>query len=126
MPEDTLQQKIKTDRVPYERWVKEKWITTTSGAVIDYRAMKNYVIDRAKKEGWYIREWCVDPWGAIQISGDLVDLGETVIDVVQGIKTLSEPTKDFVYKGASITGDKSSGKASVLLPFLKNALMVCQ
>lgn len=96
IPADTLEQKRKTDKVPYEMWAAEGWITITSGAVVDYRKLKEYVFERAKAENWTILEWCVDPWGAgTTLGADLVDEGKQVVEVVQGIKTLSEPTKDF-------------------------------
>ena len=105
IPEDTLQQKMITDRVPYDRWVGEGWITATPGPVVDYRLVRDYVINIAKENGWYIEEICGDPWGFLQIGNDFMDAGYTVIEIVQGIKTLSEPTKDFrdmVYLGRVI------------------------
>lgn len=95
IPRDTLEQKMKTDRVPYDRWVNEGWITATPGAVVDYRLVRDYVTNTAKERGWYIEEICGDPWGFLQIGNDFIDAGYTVIEIVQGIKTLSEPTKDF-------------------------------
>jgi phage terminase large subunit-like protein len=95
MPEETVERKRKTDKVPYDMWIREGWITVTPGAVVDYRFVKKYALERAKENGWIINEHCLDPWGAVQISSDLIDEGETAVEVVQGIKTLSEPTKDF-------------------------------
>ena len=96
IPGDTLEQKRKSDKVPYDLWVHDGWITATEGAVIDYRRLKEYVIEKAKVEGWDITEWCVDPWGAgTTLGADLREEGSTVVEIVQGIKTLSEPTKDF-------------------------------
>ena len=97
MPEDTINMKMKTDKVPYIQWANEGYITTTPGAVIDYRAVKDWILDKVKVHNWRIGEFCLDSWGMIQIAGDLIDLGYTdrVIEIVQGIKTLSEPTKDF-------------------------------
>jgi phage terminase large subunit-like protein len=95
MPEETLAQKTKTDKVPYLDWVNEGWITTTPGAVVDYRVVKEYVIRHSEEMGWRLGEWCIDPWGATQLSADLMDDGFTPVEIVQGIKTLSEPTKNF-------------------------------
>jgi phage terminase large subunit-like protein len=89
-------------KVPYERWIKEGWITETSGAVVDYRAVMAWAIDQIERKGWFATEWCIDSWGALQLSNDLTEAGNTVVEIVQGIKTLSEPTKDFrdmVYAG---------------------------
>jgi phage terminase large subunit-like protein len=102
MPEDTFRQKMKTERVPYDRWIAGGWITATPGPVVDYRMVLKYVLDKAEKQGWYIAEICIDPWGSVQIGKDFEDEGKTVVEIVQGIKTLSEPTKDFrdmVYLG---------------------------
>lgn len=95
MPEETFEAKMKTDKVPYDRWVAEGWLTLTPGAVTDYRAVLAYVRERAAAQSWMIVEWCVDPWGTMQLAADLADDGATVVEIVQGIKTLSEPTKDF-------------------------------
>lgn len=95
MPEDTFEQKRKTDKVPYELWVKDGWITLTRGAIVDYREVRDYMINHSNENGWTIQEICMDPWGTTQISSDLIDKGFTVVEIVQGIKTLSEPTKNF-------------------------------
>ena len=102
MPEATLRVKEKTDKVPYAMWVRDGWITLTPGEVVDYRMVIAYAKERVEAAGWRVAAWCFDPWGAMQISSDLIDEGETVVDIIQGIKTLSEPTKDFremVYAG---------------------------
>ena len=95
MPESVFHDKLKGDLVPYDLWEKNGWLTLTPGAVVDY----NFVVDWVKKTilqlGSIIQEWCVDPWGSIQISNDLIKDGYEVVNIVQGIKTLSEPTKDF-------------------------------
>jgi phage terminase large subunit-like protein len=105
MPSETLAQKAMADKVPYERWAQEGWITVTPGAMVDYRAVKDYALEIAKKNGWRILEWCIDMWGAISLKNELEEEGQTVVEIVQGIKTLSEPTKDFrnmVYSGRVI------------------------
>lgn len=95
MPEERLVEKRNTDRVPYDLWVNEGWITVMPGAVIDYRFVAKYMTDQLKQNDWIALEICFDPWSATQISNDLTDDGYTCIEIVQGMKTLSEPTKDF-------------------------------
>lgn len=95
IPEDTFYQKMKTERVPYDRWIQNGWITATPGAVVDYRKVLEYVITTEKEKNWYIEEICIDPWGSIQIGKDFEEVGYRVVEIIQGIKTLSEPTKDF-------------------------------
>lgn len=95
IPSETLSGKIKTDKVPYDLWIRQGWISEISGARISYRTLMEWTINKAIREGWRILEWCLDPWGAAQITADLEDAGYTVVEIIQGIKTLSEPTKNF-------------------------------
>ncbi|WP_240923488.1 terminase TerL endonuclease subunit [Paenibacillus sp. RUD330] len=95
MPENALSQKEKTDKVPYSRWVRDGWITTTPGSVVDYRFIKAYVLDQIDKQGWKITENCFDPYNATQFAQDMESEGFVPVEIRQGIKTLGEPTKGF-------------------------------
>jgi phage terminase large subunit-like protein len=102
MPEDTLNQKRRTDKVPYDLWVRQGWITTTPGAVVDYNFIKSYIKNFEQKYKVKVREICADPWNATQFMQDMEDEGYTVVEIRQGIQTLGGPTKDFreqVYSG---------------------------
>lgn len=108
MPKDTLIAKMKTDRVPYDRWVKQGWITVTPGAEVDYRFMVKWVEDFIKKLGLIEKEFCFDRYMATMLTQELSEAGHTVIDIPQGIPTLGMPTKDFrakVYSGKIIHDD---------------------
>lgn len=95
MPEATLFQRRNQDKVPYDRWVKQKWITVTPGAVVDYRAMVKWVDDFIKKWQLIEQALCFDRALATMLMSDLSDDGHTVIEIPQGMLTLSIPTKDF-------------------------------
>jgi len=84
MPEETLAEKRKTDKVPYDLWVRQGWITATVGAGVDYRYIMKYIQEQVANNDWVVKEICCDPWNATQFA-----------QVPQGIKTLSEPTKNF-------------------------------
>ncbi len=92
---ETLERKIKTDKVPYELWVNQGWITVQEGPIIDYQKAIEVIKDRIAENDWYVECWCLDPWCAGQIMSSLVDEGEEVVEIRQGARTLSEPTKDF-------------------------------
>lgn len=92
---ETLERKIKTDKVPYDLWAKQGWITVQDGPIIDYVKAIEFVKEKIKENGWFVECWCLDPWCAGQIMSNLVDEGETVVEIRQGARTLSEPTKDF-------------------------------
>ncbi|MGH0944683.1 terminase large subunit [Bacillus mycoides] len=95
MPEDTLVEKRKTDKVPYDLWVQQKWITTTPGAVVDYEFIKKHIKNMEKENKFKIKEICADPWNATQFMQDMEAEGYTMIEIRQGMATLSGPTKDF-------------------------------
>ncbi len=95
MPEDTLQQKMKTDKVPYDLWVKQKHITLTPGAVVDYNFIMQYIKDFELEFGCKIKEICADPWNATQFMQDMESEGYLVVEIRQGIRTLGSPTKNF-------------------------------
>ncbi|MFD1675417.1 terminase large subunit [Alicyclobacillus fodiniaquatilis] len=95
LPEDTLAEKRQTDKVPYDLWVKDGWITATPGAVVDYRFIRSYIEREAKEHGWRIKEICYDPYAATQFAQDLESDGYTAVEIRQGTRTLSEPTKNF-------------------------------
>jgi phage terminase large subunit-like protein len=95
IPEDTLAEKRQTDKVPYDLWVKQGWITVTPGAVTDYKFVFSYIIRIAGENGWKIREICFDPYNASQLIIDFQDEGYEAIEIRQGYQTLSGPTKDF-------------------------------
>lgn len=102
MPEETLANKIKTDKVPYDLWVKQGWITLTDGAVVDYRYIMDYIKKQVEQNKWVPKELCIDPWNATQFGQEMQDDGFEVVEIIQGMRTLSGPTKDFrdqVYQG---------------------------
>ena len=102
MPEGQFHAKMKGDLVPYDLWERDGYLTLTRGEVVNYKEVVLWVKKCISDLNASIAEFCVDPWGAIQISNDLIDDGYEVVNIVQGIKTLSEPTKDFrnqVYQG---------------------------
>jgi phage terminase large subunit-like protein len=95
MPEDTLVAKRNTDKVPYDLWVKQGWITTTPGAVVDYNFIEQYIKDTAKENGWTIKELDFDPYNSTQFAQNMQNDGYECVEIRQGVKTLSEPTKNF-------------------------------
>ncbi|MCL6557388.1 MAG: terminase large subunit [Firmicutes bacterium] len=95
IPEDTVVQKRKTDKVPYDMWAKQGWISITPGAVVDYRFITAYIHEVELEYGWKINEICYDPYNATQFANEMADEGYTMVEIRQGVRTLSEPTKDF-------------------------------
>lgn len=95
IPEDTVAQKRKTDKVPYDMWARQGWISITPGAVVDYRFIAAFIHEMELEYGWKINEICYDPYNATQFANEMADEGYTMVEIRQGVRTLSEPTKDF-------------------------------
>ena len=95
MPEETLTQKRKSDKVPYDLWVKQGWITATPGAEVDYHFVLEYIVNQYEKYKWPKGEVCFDKALATWLEHELSTLGFTPVDVGQYYNTLSEPTKDL-------------------------------
>ncbi|PNQ81951.1 terminase large subunit [Paenibacillus sp. F4] len=101
MPEDTLKARKQTDKMPYDLWVDQGWITITPGSVVDYDFIMQYIPTKAEQNGWKIKEICYDPYNATQFSNAMQAEGYEMIEIRQGIKTLNYPSKNFrdeVYK----------------------------
>lgn len=95
IPEDKMRERMKTDRQPYDAWARLGWLTVVPGAVVDQQAILDWIDNAVAENGWQVREVCVDPWNATQFAIDLQKRGYTVVEITQGIRTLSLPTKDF-------------------------------
>lgn len=91
MPEERLEEKIRSDNVPYDIWAKNGWITLTPGDVVDYDWIIDYLI--AHKKVIKIQEVDYDPWNATQFAIDLQNEGFETVEVNQTVRNLSEPTK---------------------------------
>ncbi|QZY40384.1 terminase large subunit [Bacillus velezensis] len=95
MPEDTFFERMKTDNVPYDTWKDRGWLTTTDGAVVDYDYIRAYIKKMEQEKGWRIKEIGYDPYNATQFAQQMEADGYVMIEIRQGVATLSEPTKGF-------------------------------
>jgi phage terminase large subunit-like protein len=92
-PEETVMERSSKDRVPYDAWVRDGWMTATPGNVIDYDYVKADMIALADR--FQVVEWAFDPWNATQIAVQCQGEGLPMVEVRQGYKSLSEPCKEF-------------------------------
>jgi phage terminase large subunit-like protein len=95
MPEESVKQHEKTDKAPYRDWAAAGWLTITEGDVTDYRKVQEHIQDSELDHGWKAHELAFDPYNATMFANEMMDEGYTCIEIRQGVKTLSEPTKLF-------------------------------
>lgn len=106
MPGDSIAAREKQDKVPYSRWAKQGFITLTPGDVIDIDFIYKYIIDLTKR--FKVVSIGFDPWNATALMTKTANAGLPTVEVRQGYKTLSEPTrfiKELMIQGKFVTGD---------------------
>jgi len=110
IPEDTLSAKRKTDKFDYDLAIQQGALTVTPGAVVDYRFIQQKLKEIAAENLWTVQEVCYDPYNATQFAQEMETDGFTMVEIRQGMRTLSEPTKllrELVKSGRLIhNGDK--------------------
>lgn len=98
MPEKRVQEHIKTDKVPYDLWIKNGLITVTQtmgGIKTDYKYIISYLQKCITQYGLKIIAICYDPHNASAFLTDLDALGTDCISISQSAKSLNDATVDF-------------------------------
>ena len=93
VPQDNITVRSRRDRVPYEAWLREGYISATPGAAIDY----NFIISQIDEDArnYDLQEIAFDRWGASRVYQQLEDMGMTVIQFGQGYKSMNPPAKEL-------------------------------
>ena len=95
IPEETIAAHEKTDKIPYRAWARAGYLTITPGDVVDYRFISTWIQEQVDTLGVNLREVCYDPYNATHFAQELDAQGIMTVEVRQGMRTLSEPTKAF-------------------------------
>jgi phage terminase large subunit-like protein len=94
IPEENMEQRVRSAGVPYDAWVRQGFIKATEGNVIDYVTIGADILELSTAYGF--QEVAFDRWGAIQMSQQLTDEGFTMVDFGQGFVSMSPPTKELL------------------------------
>lgn len=103
VPSDTLTNRVREDRVPYDRFTPSGALETTDGDYVDQNAVQQAIEEAL--ELFDVERIGFDPWNARKLVTDLQRDGadpDLFVEMRQGIPTLGEPTKQFerlVYAG---------------------------
>lgn len=90
-PADTIEERSRQDRVPYDLWRAEGALIATEGNVVDQDAVKAQLL--ADSALFAVEGVGYDPWNATKLATELLDEGTPLVVVRQGIPTLGEPSK---------------------------------
>lgn len=91
VPADTVERRVRDDRVPYDVWIRAGLIETTEGNVTDYDLIRRRVNEIG--EQYQVREIAYDSWNATQLAVQLEGDGFTMAQFRQGFASMTEPTK---------------------------------
>jgi phage terminase large subunit-like protein len=95
IPEEKIAEKIKTDRMPFDLWVRDGWITPVPGPIIEYHYVYNYIKEQFKANEWRKGEICFDRALATWLTFEVEKMSFVAVEVPQSYTGLSEATKDF-------------------------------
>ena len=95
IPDESMHERSRRDRVPYEAWVREGYITTTPGNVIDFDFIVSSLDDDAQR--FDIKEVAFDRWGAAAIQTKLMELGgdDWLVQFGQGFASMASPMREL-------------------------------
>lgn len=115
VPEESIAKRVQRDRVPYDVWRQSTWagfavLHGTPGNVVDQAFIRKRIGELGRR--FSVQEVAFDPWNATQMALDLEADGFRVVEMRQGARTLSEPTKAL--QAAVVAGKLRHGGHPIL------------
>ena len=92
---EKLMERVFLDKVPYDAWEEEGYLTVTNSPIVDQNQMIEYFKSECEKNKWKIHTLCFDPANASKLMLDLTDEGYECVEVYQSHKSLNESTAGF-------------------------------
>ena len=95
LPEDVLEQRVKEDKIPYDRWADRGLLTLCPGNKVDY-SMVTAWFERMVNEHGIRPLWVYyDPWDSVYWVNEMTQKGFTMVKCRQGYTSLSQPMKEL-------------------------------
>ena len=98
MPEKRLYEHIKSDKAPYDMWVKEGLLTVTNtngGIRNDYNFILSYLKELIEEYELHVQQIGYDQRNADMFLYDLNELGHDTVEIYQSHSKLNDPTEDL-------------------------------
>lgn len=92
LPEDTMTERVKGDRVPYSQWAADGWLYATPGSSIDHTVIRDRVLELHQL--YDVQEFIADPSFANMLLTELQQEGVKVVEVpgmMQSYNYLTDP-----------------------------------
>jgi len=125
LPGDNMMERVRKDKVPYDVWASQGYITLTPGNIIDYA----YILHQIEQDmtDYQIAELAFDRWGSQKITTDLQDMGfevdgaKTLVQFGQGYGSMSAPTNEV--EKMVLAGELAHGNNPVLSWNISNVVI---
>jgi len=91
IPEDNMRERVRVDKVPYDKWVDQKHLLTTPGDVVDYDFVESKIL--SANDQFDIQTLGTDPWNSRMLSQRLIRGGVNVIEIPQNMQHMSPAMK---------------------------------
>lgn len=103
LPQEKLQERMKRDRVPFDRWVKKGYLHITPGNAVDYDFIQARIIQLTKM--YDVKLLGTDPWNSRMLTQVLMKEGVDCVEITQDMKRLSPAMKriDTLLRTAGMT-----------------------
>lgn len=89
IPQESMQERIRADHVPYDEWAAEGWIFATEGDSIDYLHIKQRILEL--RELYDVVELDADPSFATMLLQELMQEGMKVVEIKQTYQEQTAP-----------------------------------
>lgn len=107
IPDENMKERVLRDKVPYDRWVNQKYLHATPGNVIDYDFVEARLF--AANQQYDIVTLGSDPWNSRMLTQRLMREGMEVVEIPQNMKHLSPSMKmiERLMKSGQFTHEKN-------------------
>lgn len=93
LPEDTIAERSRRDRVPYDVWARNGLVRVTPGNVVDYDRVRADIVQM--HEATPFAELAYDPWNLTQLATQLQGDGIVMVPFRQGFASMSPAAKEL-------------------------------
>ena len=95
LPSELLEERVREDKIPYDRWVERKLLTLCEGNKVNYSDVTAW-FERMLNEYEIHPVWIgYDPWNSQYWVDEMKEHGFVMEKVRQGAQTLSQPMKEM-------------------------------
>lgn len=95
VPEDLVEQRVKEDKIPYEKWAERGLVTLCGGNKINYSDVTAWFLKMMNEYNIHPVWIGYDPWNSKYWVDEMESYGFNMEIVRQGAKTLSQPMKEM-------------------------------